>query len=502
MMSFGTDGAGVSTQSSVDPEAERTSKRFCVAPPPLSPIMPQLTPLDKLTGNHYFVILRQLEGKIRSMRTLIMQRNTLLVEQQCLQLREELMSLDSELVTLKSNTFLGAIDFDNLLSLEDALHSTLMCQQNLYELDLQQLRSNDPCNTEVPLQLSIVAQGNAGPVFKEKPIGPFTLKIMTGATVTQVRCDPVQPEIVETSQRIKRNNSEFENQRTLFKENGMVTFSDLKFSSGTFPNLIRLKFRTTVNVTIGQNKFTKTIESPHTRPFISMTNTGSQWKDAAGTWMKEDCFGDSYEVTLPWFWNYFQKHFLAATKQDPQSVKRCLYLRDLSFMLQAKFGQGLEKQTINQKEFQQLWDWVGPSIKKIRYQKHMLWMFEQGFLACFVTRQEATDQLAQEPVGAFIIRFSERLDGEFVVSYNHTSGVRHYLVQPDDISDKKRTLVDFLGQNKMFTYILQLGIHPTGLSWQQYDKDKILDKHYKRPSSKQSKTTPISTNPYDMQLPV
>lgn len=43
---------------------------------------------------------------------------------------------------------------------------------------------------------------------------------------------------------------------------------------------------------------------------------------------------DSYEVTLPWFWNYFQKHFLVATKQDPQNVKRCLHLRDFGFMIQ------------------------------------------------------------------------------------------------------------------------------------------------------------------------
>lgn len=127
----------------------------------------------------------------------------------------------------------------------------------------------------------------------------------------------------------------------------MVTFSDLKFSSGmqllglfnqkgTFPNLIRLKFRATVTVTIGSNKYTKTIESPQTKPFISMTNTGSQWKDAAGTWLKEDCFGDSYEVPLPWFWNYFQKHFLIATKQDPQSAKRCLNLHDFAFMIQVE----------------------------------------------------------------------------------------------------------------------------------------------------------------------
>jgi hypothetical protein len=78
------------------------------------------------------------------------------------------------------------------------------------------------------------------------------------------------------------------------------------------------------------------------------------------------------------------------------------------------------------------------------------------FLACFVTRHEAQETLQREPVGSFIIRLSERLDGEFVVSYHHHSGVRHYLIQPEDIADKKKTLVDFLGQNKMFVYILQV----------------------------------------------
>lgn len=116
-------------------------------------------------------------------------------------------------------------------------------------------------------------------------------------------------------------------------------------------------------------------------------------------------------------------------------------------------------------------------------------------------------------MGTFIIRLSERLDGEFVVSYNHqTGGVRHYLIQPDDISDKKRTLVDFLGQNKMFVHILQVSVRmkpidsqmaivPGGIVWQKHDKDKILEKHYKRPVNKQTKVPNVGNNPYDMILP-
>lgn len=123
---------------------------------------------------------------------------------------------------------------------------------------------------------------------------------------------------------------------------------------------------------------------------------------------------------------------------------------------------------MDQKEFQVFWDWIGPGLKRVRYQKHLLWLFENGFafclwliwhgryLACFVTGSEATTQLKNEIPGTFIVRFSERLSGEFVISYAHASGVRHYLVQPGDISDKKRTFVDFLGQSSHFVYILQV----------------------------------------------
>jgi hypothetical protein len=39
-----------------------------------------------------------------------------------------------------------------------------------------------------------------------------------------------------------------------------------------------------------------------------------------------------------------------------------------------------EKGTISVKEFELLWDWIGPALKKIRYQKYLLWLFENGFV--------------------------------------------------------------------------------------------------------------------------
>jgi len=464
-----------------------------------------LSPLDKLASSQYFVILGQLEAKLKSLRMLLLQSNFQLAEEIDVEISDEIMRLSEEFMSLKSTVFLRPIDMEHLIDMEEILHSHIVPQHRIYEIELQQGLSRNKDTMELPLCLTILSQESAGPIFKEKPIGQFVLRLMTGATISQIHCDPVQPEIVETSQRVKRNNSDLENQRMTFKENGNVTFADLKFSSGTFPNLIRIKFRCTVNLTIGGHKFTRTIESPPSKPFISMTNTGSQWKDAAGTWLREDCFGESFEVSVACMWNYFQKHFLMATKQDSQDIRRPLLLRDFAYLLRVKFGQGLEKRMINQKEFLSIWEWIGTSIKKIRYQKHMLWMFEQGYLAGFVTRLEATEVLQQELLGTFLIRFSERVDGEYVISYVHISGVRHYLVQADDVSDKKRTFIDFLGQNKLLVTIMQLVCLPngTGIAWQKHDKDKILEKHYKREPSKHSKPPTLSsTNPYDFVLPV
>eukprot|EP01126_Amoeba_proteus_P009011 TRINITY_DN13424_c0_g1_i1.p1 TRINITY_DN13424_c0_g1~~TRINITY_DN13424_c0_g1_i1.p1 ORF type:complete len:543 (+),score=125.57 TRINITY_DN13424_c0_g1_i1:140-1630(+) len=473
-------------EASVDTIEERPSKRAC------------LNPVDKLASNHYPNILRQMDNKQKSLRSHINQGNLSLVEQELTELRDEIAQVGEELSNLRSGSYLRAVDFKHLLLHEEVLYTTIVPQLGLHELDYVQMKSGE-LGGEVPLCLSLIHQGNAGPIYKDKPLGPFVLRLLTGATVSpHIQSEPVQPEIVDTSQRLKKNNTELENQKAVFKENGLATFEDLKFSSGTFPHPIRLKFRASFTICLGNRKVSKTVESASTRPYISMTNTGSQWKDAAGTWLKEDCFGDAYEVSLPCLWNYFQKHFLQALKQDVVNPRRGLQYRDFQYMIKAR---GLNKPTINQKEFQKFWEWIGPAIKKIRYQKHLLWMYEQGFLACFVTRQEAVEQLKNEILGTFILRLSERLDGEFVISYTLPTGVRHYLIQPDDTADKKKTLVDFLGQNHMFIYILQVTNLPEGgFGWQRHKKDKILEKYYKKAPNKPIKSA-VPSNPYDTFLP-
>lgn len=108
------------------------------------------------------------------------------------------------------------------------------------------------------------------------------------------------------------------------------------------------------------------------------------------------------------------------------------------------------------------------------------------YLACFVNGQEAEQHLAGEEVGTFIVRLSERLDGEFVVSYVHKvfsnsrlslpilqSGVRHYLIQPSDVTDKKKTIVDFMGESKLFKDMMQMVTQNNKRVFYKHDKDKV-----------------------------
>lgn len=124
------------------------------------------------------------------------------------------------------------------------------------------------------------------------------------------------------------------------------------------------------------------------------------------------------------------------------------------------------------------------------------------YLAAFVTNHEATEQLKTQKSGTFIIRLSERINGELVISYTYQSSVRHYLIQPDDTADKKKTLIDFLGQNPLFTHLLQLTTMPNGtLVWTAHEKNAIFQKFYKKSSKPETKQSGDG-NPYDTRLPL
>ena len=88
-------------------------------------------------------------------------------------------------------------------------------------------------------------------------------------------------------------------------------------------------------------------------------------------------------------------------------------------------------------------------------------MWREGLVWAFATREEVEQALVGQQPGTFVVRFSERHAGMFVVSYkisrrveeyyravaapptSGTPSVKHYLIKIDEISIKK-TLPDFL----------------------------------------------------------
>lgn len=460
--------------------------------------------LDRLYSNYYLQSLRLVETKLESIKHQIVQGGKTLNQSLPLticSLRFEMEQYQKDFETLKTEHFLSAVDFNNILSLENHNRMFLFPQLSLYEGEAH----NSEFAKLNPVQLTILKQQNSGLVFKDKPIGSFVLKLLCGATVTEISTSNILPELVDIrggkSKSKERNIKDMMNSHEVFDKSGVATFTDLKFSSGTYPNLISLKFTTTVTSIINGEKITKKVESQLSKPFIVMTNSGSQWKEALGVWIKDQAFEDHSKIPMARFYNYFQQNYLVATKQDTNSVGRCLEINDFEYLMNAKFKQGLFKQSIQLVEFYKFWDWFGPYVKKIRYQKHMGSLFESGLLACFITGEEASTILSDKPEGTFLIRLSERINGEFVITYKYEGGVRHYLLQPEDVTDKKRTFIDFLVETHLFVYILQAQISSGTKQWITLEKHKVLEKFYKK---KVLSSTPIVYRPglaYDTTFP-
>jgi hypothetical protein len=84
----------------------------------------------------------------------------------------------------------------------------------------------------------------------------------------------------------------------------------------------------------------------------------------------------------------------------------------------------------------------------------------------------------------------------------HSSGIRHYLVQVADTAAKNKTIVDFIGNNDTFAYVLMIITQPNGERlWIKQNKDVALQKFYKK--AKPVSMPPIvESNPYDSKIPV
>eukprot|EP01087_Luapelamoeba_hula_P008701 TRINITY_DN2196_c1_g1_i2.p1 TRINITY_DN2196_c1_g1~~TRINITY_DN2196_c1_g1_i2.p1 ORF type:complete len:993 (+),score=172.72 TRINITY_DN2196_c1_g1_i2:170-3148(+) len=293
-----------------------------------------------------------------------------------------------------------------------------------------------------------------------------------------------------------------QNGEELLDESGVATFKRLTFPHGSRVKSVNMRF--SLDVTI--NGQLVQLQSEASRPFIVMTNHG-QRSTTEGKLLKKHTFYARSEISWYAFANAMQLHYLRATKQDPSKPTRPLSFKDIEYLHMTKFsGRG----TVTQEDYDSFWGWFGTILYKIRnHQKHILPMWIKGLIYGFLSREDS-DRLLQTPTaipGSFLLRFSDRCAGQFVIVYAtqgkgkgpEESGpkeIKHYLIQPEDI-EKKSTLPDFLRDCDSLWYLLQVVRDAdTGVvSLRPRNKDDVLSPFYTR---ERNSTLP---NGYDTRQP-
>ena len=145
--------------------------------------------------------------------------------------------------------------------------------------------------------------------------------------------------------------------------------------------------------------------------------------------------------------------------------------------------------TITPKSYNSFWVWFGKTIKKLRYQRHILPLWQIGLIHGFLSREAVHEVLRGQDPGTFLVRFSERHAGQFAVAYrvegSIDEGIRHYLVQPDDTAGNKKTLPDFLSEQQSFRFLLQIGTeNENGLKvYHKFNKDSVLESYISKRNS-------------------
>ena len=145
--------------------------------------------------------------------------------------------------------------------------------------------------------------------------------------------------------------------------------------------------------------------------------------------------------------------------------------------------------TITPKDYASFWIWFGKTIKKLRYQRHILPLWQTGLIHGFLSREDVHEVLKDQEPGTFLVRFSERHSGQFAVAYridgNVNERVRHYLIQPDDTAGNKKTLPDFLAEQAPFCYLLQIGTEDdNGVKvYHKFRKETVLEPYLSKRSA-------------------
>jgi len=180
---------------------------------------------------------------------------------------------------------------------------------------------------------------------------------------------------------------------------------------------------------------------------------------------KKDIFKGKLDVSRNLFCNYLQKHYIESSKQSLEAPVRPLAIHEFSFLFSKKLSKNFDDPStiITQKDFDNFWTWFGPTLQKIRYQKFLHPMWNQGLAFGIIDKSEAEKQLRDFGAGTFLLRFSERQTGSLAIAYKQSRAVcRHYIIKNTDTTGQGKSLPNFIRDSPSLLQFLRCSISDIG----------------------------------------
>lgn len=220
------------------------------------------------------------------------------------------------------------------------------------------------------------------------------------------------------------------------------------------------------------------------RPIVVTTNE-KQWSDALGKILRHQLFTANNVQHLPvnTIANALQDAYLRGTRQTLTDPPRPLSPREFDFIFGKLISMPSIDNFVTEREFQVLWEWLGPIFSKLRHNKQVQELWLQGFVMGLIDKESSERILLKERPGTFLVRFSLQMAGSFAIAYTSASGdsVQHYLLKKSDMN-VSRTLASFLMDKDFFQIVLQtVPTFDSEMKWARFDKSKALEKYVGEP---------------------
>eukprot|EP01091_Cochliopodium_minus_P019043 TRINITY_DN787_c0_g1_i1.p1 TRINITY_DN787_c0_g1~~TRINITY_DN787_c0_g1_i1.p1 ORF type:complete len:636 (-),score=143.41 TRINITY_DN787_c0_g1_i1:88-1968(-) len=327
-------------------------------------------------------------------------------------------------------------------------------QLNLWKYELQQFMNPKTNPETIPcIAKFVILQQPYPKPTKQGTIEELTkIRLLCGAqTGIRPSGNATATMVYENQQKKKSQTTTIQNNSAQMRNDGIVEFKEMQFPSGTRLKVVRLKFSVSIDYKQANQVKKAEVESGLTEPFIIITNE-NQYGECYGHLLRMFIFKSTNEVPWQYIANKIQIVYLHATRQSLMNPTRPLSFSDFMYMhLKLR-----NKANVTSEDFNIFWIWLGKFLQNIRHQKPInnLWM--GGYIIGFITKGSAIKLLQGQEEGTFIVRFSERVPGQFAVAYVKKGNVKHYLVTKDDIAPPARSLAHFIAGKKVLTTVVRV----------------------------------------------